>query len=321
MMITNNNSSFVKKPQKIMPAKIIMVFIDGIGIGENDRLINPCTFDGLEFFQHFSNDLFPKRMKYNGIIMGLDANLDVGGLPQSATGQTALFTGINASKKLGRHLSGFPNQKLRDLIAEFSIFKILKNAGKRCAFLNGFRPPFFDYNPEQIIKHLSATTVMNYFADLPFFGIEDILEEKSVYQDISNAALLNKGFDVPLRSPEKAGEIVAEQAKHYDFLLFEYFQTDKAGHSRNMVRAVKELVVLEKFLDAILKDLAKDTVLIVTSDHGNIEDLTVKSHTRNLAMTMLFGPGSLQLSKKLKSLTDFSPAIQDILGLNSHRSD
>ena len=296
----------------LLPSKIVLIFIDGIGIGENDRTINPCAIDGIQLFNHFRNEDFPKDIIYNGIALGVDANLGVDGLPQSATGQTTLFTGINASKLLGRHLNGFPNQKLRDVLIEQSILKILKNAGKKCAFLNAFRPPFFDYDLAEIIRHLSVTTVMNFYAGLPFFGIDDILAKKAVYQDIINKSLIEKGFEVPQIGPEVAGEIVANQSKRHDFLLFEYFQTDRAGHSRDRKRAEQEMFKLEIFLKAILDNLEKNTLLIVTSDHGNIEDLSVKGHTRNPSMTLLFGPGAKILSTKLKSLTDFVPAIKSI---------
>jgi hypothetical protein len=45
----------------------------------------------------------------------LDASLCVPGLPQSATGQAALLTGLNAPELMGRHIEGFPPpyEKLR----------------------------------------------------------------------------------------------------------------------------------------------------------------------------------------------------------------
>jgi 2,3-bisphosphoglycerate-independent phosphoglycerate mutase len=320
-MMMNRNVTLFNFSENELPDRIIFFFIDGIGLGSNDTRKNPCMFEELEFFNSSSNNVFPKSICHNGIALGVDANLEIDGLPQSATGQTTLFTGINASKLLGRHLNAYPNQLLRNVLEKQSIFKILKNAGLKCAFLNAFRPPFFDYNPEQILKHLSVTTVMNHYAGLPFFGINDIRENKSVYHDITNMDLIDKGFEVPRRSPEEAGEIVAKQSFQYDFLLFEYFQTDKAGHSRDMERAVNELLLLEKFLGSIITNMGKNTMLIVASDHGNIEDISVKGHTRNLALTLLFGPGADVFSEKLLSLTDFVPAIKSLFGINNPQND
>ncbi len=301
-------------PTFASPAHILLVFIDGLGIGENDPTINPCTEPGLRFFRHFADETFPKRLDPLGFALGLDATLGVKGLPQSATGQTALLTSINASKLLGRHLNGLPNQLLREVIAEHSVFKQVTQAGLRAAFLNAFRPPFFDYNPYDIIRRLSVSSVANLYAGLPFFDLDDLRNERSVYQDMTNQSLQELGFDVPLFSPEKAGAIIGRQSQAYHFSMYEYFQTDFAGHSKDLERAKGELFKLDRFLAALLDsvDLRK-TLVVVTSDHGNIEDLSFKGHTRNPAMTLLFGHGSQNLLPALRSILDITPAFLSLI--------
>jgi len=42
-----------------------------------------------------------------------------------------------------------------------------------------------------------------------------------------------RGYDIPERSPVEAGEIIAREAMGLDFSLFEYFETDRAGHDRD----------------------------------------------------------------------------------------
>jgi 2,3-bisphosphoglycerate-independent phosphoglycerate mutase len=94
--------------------------------------------------------------------------MGIPGLPQSATGQTTIYTGINAPKKLGKHLTGIPNRELRELLRKFSIFVILKNEGFKCKFMNAFRPIFFT-TPEIFLNlHMSATTEMNRYAGNEF---------------------------------------------------------------------------------------------------------------------------------------------------------
>ncbi|MBN2355371.1 metalloenzyme [candidate division KSB1 bacterium] len=253
-------------------------------------------------------------MMPHGLALGLDATLGVPGLPQSATGQTTLLTGINAAEAIGKHLNGFPNQKLRDIIAEHSILKQVTNIGKRAAFLNTFRPPFFDYDPFEIIRYLSVTTVVNLYAGLPFFDLDDLRNGKSIYQDISGESLRQLSFDVPIYMPEKGGEIIGRQSQEYDFSFFEYFQTDRAGHSREYSRAANELVGLERFLDTVLVTIdLKNTLVLVTSDHGNIEDLSVKGHTRNPAMTLAFGCAGETLVEKIRTIQDVTPAIMQLL--------
>jgi len=293
------------------PQHLLFLFVDGLGIGKNDFDANPCTHLQTHF-RHFLDESFPKQIN-EGVAFGLDATLGHPGLPQSATGQTALLTGVNASKLLGRHLNGFPNAKLREVIAEKSIFKWFADKGLDAAFLNAFRPPFFDYDPNEIIKFLSATTVANLAADLKFFELDDLMTERCVYQDITGQALREKGFDAPIFTPEKAGEIIARQSQHYHFSLFEYFQTDKAGHSQNMNRALDVMTTLERFLESLLHTVdLRTTLVLLTSDHGNIEDLTVRGHTRNLAMTLLFGAGAETADRNLESILDVYPLIQSL---------
>ena len=152
--------------------RIVFLFIDGLGIGENDSSKNPCAQPGIQLFNHFSGDEFPKKIPYNGIVKPIDAQLDVPGLPQSATGQATLFTGINAAKLLDMHLSGFPNKALRELLESHSIHIQLKNMGKRPAFINAYRPVFFEKGPEALIRFLSVTSIANWKADLEFFNFD-----------------------------------------------------------------------------------------------------------------------------------------------------
>lgn len=288
---------------------VLMLFVDGLGIGEASAAINPCT-QSPGLFYHFLGENFPKKIAHDGYAVGLDANLNWPGLPQSATGQTALLTGINASQRLGRHLNGFPNQALRDVIAERSILKMFVGKGLQAVFLNTFRPPFFDYNPQDIIAHLSATSLANLAAGLPFFNMEDLIAERSIYQDITGEALREKGFDAPQFSPEKAGEIIGRRSQFYQFALYEYFQTDKAGHHQDFTHASVILKRLEDFVGAVLSNVdLKNTFVILTSDHGNIEDLSWRGHTRNPAMTLLFGAGAQQAAHQLTSILDVYPFI------------
>jgi len=59
--------------------------------------------------------------------------------------------------------------------------------------------------------------------------------------------------------------------------------------------------------------------VILTSDHGNIEDLSVRGHTRNPALTLLWGQGARKTAQTLNSLLDVTPAILTFLGLNETR--
>jgi bisphosphoglycerate-independent phosphoglycerate mutase (AlkP superfamily) len=58
-------------------------------------------------------------------------------------------------------------------------------------------------------------------------------------------------------------------------------------------------------------DREKDTILI-TSDHGNLEDSTTQLHTNNLVPLLTWGYKSEELRSKIESLADVRPAMVDL---------
>ena len=250
-------------------------------------------------------------------MVSVDATLGIEGLPQSATGQTALLTGVNCAQILGYHKQGFPNKELRDILREKSILKKVTELERKAAFINAFRPRFFKHRTEEIISKLSVTTVANWAAGLSFFTLKDVIERRSLYQDFTNIDLIARGFNMPIFTPHEAGEILASEAQQYDFCLYEYFKTDHAGHSQNMNRATEEIAKLEEFIKSLLSHIDLDRcTLIVTSDHGNIEDLSVRSHTKNRVPVMVWGSQVVQIDR-LQSLTDIVPFVLEILSKKS----
>jgi bisphosphoglycerate-independent phosphoglycerate mutase (AlkP superfamily) len=98
--------------------------------------------------------------------------------------------------------------------------------------------------------------------------------------------------------------------------MYEHFLTDLAGHAQDMARAVEVAVNLDGLLDALLArlDLAKHLV-ILTSDHGNLEDLSTKRHTANPVPTLLWGTGAPAVAAGIRDLADITPAILRHLGV------
>jgi bisphosphoglycerate-independent phosphoglycerate mutase (AlkP superfamily) len=78
---------------------------------------------------------------------------------------------------------------------------------------------------------------------------------------------------VPLRAPEEAAEILRALAHGHDLTVFEFFETDEAGHARSMERAVEALERLVALLRALVAGLGPEDALVVASEHGNVEDL------------------------------------------------
>lgn len=284
------------------PGRVVLIFVDGLGVGSGGPEDPTAGYGG--DLLHFARSPGAKR--------AIDAALGVPGTPQSATGQTSLFTGRNAQAALGHHATGFPGPVVRELLREHSLLRSLRARGRDGVFLNAFRPLFWELTPEQQWR-LSASTVANLAADLPFFALDDVRAGRAVYQDITNADLRERGFDVPLWQPARAGEVLARASAARDFTLFEYFQTDKAGHSQDPDRCRRVLRELDAFVRAHLAAAAPDTLTLLTSDHGNIEDLSLRSHTRNPVPLLAWGPGSEAATAAIAAIDQVAPFILDLL--------
>ena len=66
-------------------------------------------------------------------------------------------------------------------------------------------------------------------------------------------------------------------------------------------------------MNIMLNNIPQNTTLYFCSDHGNIEDLSVKSHTRNPSLSISVGKGAKFLKESIKDLTHIKPAIMELL--------
>jgi 2,3-bisphosphoglycerate-independent phosphoglycerate mutase len=291
---------------------VVFVFIDGVGIGSDDPSVNPVLDGPVGLLSAIRPGSSIQRVPLDGVGRALDACLGVEGLPQSASGQTAILAGVNAPKLLGRHMPGFPGPTLRRALAERSLLKTVAEAGKRAVFANAYRPGFWRL-PVKTRWRLSATTVANLAAGLPFMTLLDLVRGRAVYHDVTNEELRRRGFAVPKRKPEKAGAILVELAAEYDLVFFEYFETDRAGHAMDRSRAVQAVSVIERTIAAARDALRSDDTLAVVSDHGNVEDISVATHTRNPVPFVVYGRGAEASANGVRSIADVRSAILSAL--------
>lgn len=291
------------------PQSLLLFFIDGLGIGTRGPH-NP--FDGLADagpLAIFQNE--EASIPFDGCLAITDPRLGVEGRPQSASGQTTILTGINAPALLGHHKQGFPNLPLLDIIREHSIFLQLKRAGVGpITFANTYTQRFFESRP----RWISATTAAVEAADLSFNTVADLKEGRAVYQDFTNAMLIERGEQVDPRTAEQAGDVLAHIVTNNRFTLYEYFITDKVGHAQDATAAQQVLQNLARMIRRLLSSVnLEKTTIILTSDHGNIEDLSTRSHTLNSVPTIVWGKHGRVLADRIKSLSDITPAIVDTL--------
>lgn len=261
----------------------VMIFLDGFGLGrEQDNPIiaaDTPNIDALLGGHLLWGDRTLKRDKV--FLTPLDASLEVPGIPQSATGQTTLWTGINAAKALGYHLNAYPNEKLAKIIADNSIFRQLAEQGKRVTFANTFTAHY-----EQDIlsgkKRYSASTLSALAGGVRLRRVDDLVQGKGVYQDMTNRILKDLGEEVTVIPPYRAGQNLGRLALDYDFTLYEFFQTDVRGHKQDWEESIRLVQRIDEFIGGFLSVIQnEDVTWLLTSDHGNIEDFKVKGHTQN----------------------------------------
>jgi 2,3-bisphosphoglycerate-independent phosphoglycerate mutase len=310
-------------------ASVLLFFIDGLGIGTrgpHNPLDGLSEAEPLAIFQdnfvgaalvavrsRAGTSPAPTefRVLFDGIVVSTDARMGVDGRPQSASGQTTILTGVNAPAAIGTHKQGFPNQALLDIIREHSIFLQLKNRGvQSITFANTYTSQFFDRRP----RWISATTAAVEAAGLRFNVVGDLKRDRAVFHDFTNEMLIERGEDVKLRTPEEAGDVLASIASEHRFTLYEHFMTDKIGHAQDHDAAQRALPMLARYIRTLLErlDLTRTTV-ILTSDHGNIEDLSARNHTLNPVPTIIWGRNREQIASRIHSLVDITPAIVETL--------
>jgi len=288
---------------------VLLFFIDGLGIGTRGPF-NPLDgLEGAEPLAIFQGEV--STTPNDGIMVPTDASLGVEGRPQSASGQTTILTGVNVPARLGYHKQGFPNSAMLEILREQSIFLQLTRAGvSPITFANTYTQRFFDERP----RWVSATTAAVEAAGIQFRTVTDLKAGRAVYQDFTNAMLIERNEDVTPRTAEEAAMVLASIVAENRFTLYEYFITDKVGHSQDMVQAKGVLLGLAKLIRKLLKliDLSHTSV-ILTSDHGNIEDLSTRNHTLNKVPTIVWGANKEVIASQIKTLADITPAIVQTL--------
>ncbi len=280
---------------------LLLFFVDGLGWNENPRN-NPILKGN---YSHLKKLITGPE---EGRLLIADASLNCPGLPQSATGQTALFTGVNPIPRVGGHRSGFPGPTLIEIIKGYSLLKKIDAKGLKSTFANAYTHKFTAEN----IRWASVTTYMVLAAGQKFRNLEDLRRGRAVYQEFTNQDLRERGYEVPLYSPLQAADNLLNIAAVNDLTIFEFFQTDIAGHRNDGEFTYQVLKNLDQFLGQLIAVLPPDLTLIISSDHGNVEDDTTSLHTLNPVPALVLGP-SAPAFDGVQKITDITPIIQELI--------
>lgn len=298
-----------------MQHKLVFIFIDGIGLGA-DHPDNPFAILDLAGFSKLSDGqawiASAKPVRTDALTFSaIDATLGMPGLPQSGTGQATLFTGINCAELAGKHFGPYPHSTTKGAIKSSNVFSRLLHLNHSVAFANAFPPRFFEHAKKR--NRWSVTTRSCLDSDTEIRTMKHLAEGTALAADITG-----NGLKTALKLPVfTISEVVAAEnlirlATQHSFTLFEYFHTDKAGHNQSHNQARRYLESLDRFLSALLVAArADDITLILTSDHGNLEDLRVKTHTYNPVPFAVAGPSAPAFSDVV-SLIDVTHVIQSL---------
>lgn len=277
--------------------KIIYLFIDGVGLrapAEDNPLNKEVCPTLWRLIERHSKPI--------------DACLGVEGFPQSATGQATMFTGVNCAAQLGKHCEGFPGTQLRRIIEDNNLFLELKKRDKRVRFANAYLVDSVEEVRARRFK--SVTTVMALTTPESISVAEELMEDRALMQDITRETIQDRYPDIPVIAPQRAAEHLFRLALRNDFTLYEFFQTDVAGHSMDYARACAVLRVYDRFLSALVRCTeAAGITLVMTADHGNIEAMNERGHTLNPVPFIVFGPGEGWIRDRVNSLADVTPAL------------
>lgn len=233
--------------------------------------------------------------------------MGVEGLPQSGTGQTALLTGENAAVLYGRHFGPWVPVPLRSLMMERNVLSRARARGFSCVFANAYPSQYLDVAWS---KRPAGPPLAAHGAGLLTRHEEHLARGEALSSEILNTAWRTRlGLtDIPELTPEEAGRNLARITETASLTFFAHYSTDTAGHEKNMAAAVAALERVDSFLGGLIPALPPETLLVIASDHGNIEDIS-KGHTRNPTFSLLLGPGARKATKGVSRITDIPGLI------------
>lgn len=302
--------------------RVLFVFLDGVGIGPADPAVNPFLSARLptlvEALGGIPTQESPSSQGPMGSAFPLDACLGVEGRPQSGTGQTALLTGDNAARTFGRHFGPWTPTGLRPLLAARNVLVRAREAGAAVAFANAYPEGYLQRVPTR--RMAAPPLAADAAGVLDRHHVQLAAGEAVASEIVNDGWRTHLGFqELPVISPEQAGINLAGIAARHDVTLYAHYRTDQAGHEATLAAATVALERVDRFLAGVMQGIAEDTVVLVASDHGNIEELT-GMHTTNPVLGMLLSRGNTPDPAGLASIMDVPARILEWLGEDSSSS-
>lgn len=306
------------------PRRALLVFLDGVGIGPGDAAFNPFALAHLPRLEALLGGRRPvaEHLDADGRIAGeravlvaADATLGVEGTPQSGTGQTSLLTGRNAAAEYGRHFGPWVPTPVRPMLAAENLLSRAKEAGRTAIFANAY--PLAGADP-RTFRRPAAPMLAAQAAGALTRGAAELAEGRAVASSITNERWRERlGDELPRVTPEEAARTLARLTAGADVTLFAHYDTDYTGHRGELSGAVAALEKVDAFLGALVDALPADALLVVSSDHGNLEDAR-GGHTLNPVPVLAAGAGHERFASA-RSILDVAGGIASVVGFGRKR--
>ena len=207
---------------------------------------------------------------------------------------------------MGRHYGPWPGPTLKRALDKGTLFAEVVAAGGRAVLANAFPAGYFralDAGKQKVNVPVYAAQQ----AGVKLLTQTDYDAGNAVSADLDGGYL---GTPQPLA---EAGARLARLAARADLSFFDFWLSDTAGHRWTFAEAVSLIEKLDGFLAGLVPVLGS-TTLVLTSDHGNLEDKSTRSHTRNPVPLLVVGPHA-EVFAKAESLLDVAPALRTVLAL------
>lgn len=325
--------------------RVLFLFLDGIGLGKDAQDFNPfftAKTPNLDALLNGKKLLAstPPLSNQCCTFRGIDALMGINGLPQSATNQATLVTGINFPKLLGYHYGPKPNQEItsyflgesasveassesrsQNSTTYRSLFSKLTSRGCNVGLLNAY-PDLYFQNINSRRRNHAVFPLAASAAGIRLLNQEELFTGKALSADFTGQGWRDHLgiLDAPIISPYEAGERLSTLSENYDFSLFEYWESDIAGHKQDISRAIQVIEKIDQVLGGLLNSWNYEQgAILISSDHGNLEDLSTRKHTLNNVPALLIGDPEYQnrFNQKVSSIADITPIILEFIFMES----
>lgn len=302
-----------------MKKHILFIFVDGIGIGD-DTETNPFAVADMPNLTALTNGQrwltgISRHDSERSVFIPTDPRLGVEGRPQSGSSQATILTGRNVPEMLGRHYGPLPNIPIRALLDETNFFLTVKEQAESAALISAY-PPQRLAGINSGKKLPSSIQYSARAAGQSLFSTDEVMSGTALTPEYTGYPWRDylKVDDIPVYDPFEAGRKMVEISRNYSFAFHSNWMTDYVGHRGTLEQSVDMLETFDSVMAGVLDAWDDDEGLVLfTSDHGNMENMSHGKHTEADVPTLIIGNGKDEFADGFSQLVDFVPRMEQFL--------